>query len=124
MTYYIGGEINQIDILGVNNARFYYALRRSDDGSLYFTKVDQISGTDTITINIAGPATDNFEDFAFGVDFFDGRLAIDHSRPYPNLYPDQYRWDTKNCYYYINAAGNLVVRINQAYAYDPEQIIS
>jgi hypothetical protein len=91
---------------------------------LYFTKIDQISSTDTITLNVAGSTDNNFESFEYGIDFFDGRLAADHSRPYPNLAFDQYRWDGKNCYYYINANGELVVRINQVYTYSQDQIIS
>jgi len=128
MTYYIGNEFNSNDILGEGNPRFFYALRRQDNGAdsgtLYFTKIDQISSTDTITLNVAGSSDNNFESFEYGIDFFDGRLAADHSRPYPNLAFDQYRWDGKNCYYYINANGELVVRINQVYTYSQEQIVS
>ena len=128
MTYYIGGEIALNDILGEGNPRFFYALRRQDDGTnagnLYFTKIDQLSSTDTITLNAPGTSDNNFESFEYGIDFFDGRLASDHSRPYPNLAFDQYRWDGKNCYYYINANGELIVRINQVYPYAQDQIIS
>jgi hypothetical protein len=128
MTYYIGGEYSTGEILGEGNPRFFYALRRQDEGTaagtLYFTKIDQISSTDTITLNVIGSTTNNFESFEYGIDFFDGRLAADHSRPYPNLAFDQYRWDGKNCYYYINANGELVVRINQVYTYSQDQIIS
>ena len=127
MTYYIGGEIALNDILGEGNPRFFYALRRQDDGvttgNLYFTKIDQLSSTDTITLNVPGSSANNFETFEYGIDFFDGRLASDHSRPYPNLAFDQYRWDGKNCYYYINANGELVVRINQVYTYSGDEII-
>lgn len=127
MTYYIGGEINQSDILGEGNPRFFYALRRQDGGAntgnLYFTKIDQLSSTDVITLNEPGSTANNFESFEYGIDFFDGRLASDHSRPYPNLAFDQYRWDGKNCYYYINANGELVVRINQVYTYSGDEII-
>jgi hypothetical protein len=124
MTYYIGGEYNLSDILGDGNPRYFYALRRTDEGTLYFSKIDQLKDTDSITVNVPGPNASNFEQFEYGVDFFDGRLATDHSRPYPNLYFDQYRWDGKNCYYYINeATGELIVRINQAYTYDPSQIV-
>ena len=127
MTYYIGGEIALNDILGEGNPRFFYALRRQDDGvttgNLYFTKIDQLSSTDTITLNVPGSSANNFETFEYGIDFFDGRLASDHSRPYPNLAFDQYRWDGKNCYYYINANGELIVRINQVYTYSGDEII-
>jgi hypothetical protein len=89
-----------------------------------FTKVDQIASSASISINVAGSNGNNFENFEYGVDFFDGRLATDHSRPYTNLYFDQYRWDSKNSYYYIDAQGNLVVRINSNYVYTAEQIVS
>ena len=117
MTYYIGGEANTIDLLGPGNPRYFYGLRRTDDGSLYFTKVDQITSTEEITVNVIGPGAGNWENFEWGVDFFDGRLGSDHSRPYPNLYFDQYRWDQRNMYYYINATGQLAVRIGQPYNY-------
>ncbi len=123
MTYYVGA-VSTVDLLGNDNPRFFYGLRRSDRGTLYFTKVGQLIGSDSVRINIPGPAADDFEDFEYGVDFFDGRLAEDHSRPYANLNFDQYRWDQRNCYYYINESGELVIRVNQAYEYDPSQIVS
>lgn len=128
MTYYVGGEISLNDMLGEGNPRYLYALSRQDgggdDGTLYFYKIDQLRDTDTITLNVAGPNSGNFEQFEYGIDFFDGRLAVDHSRPYPNLAFDQYRWDGKDCYYYINANGELVVRLNQSYTYSQDQIVN
>jgi hypothetical protein len=127
MTYYVG-QLSSLELLGEGNPRFFYGLRRQDsgnnDGTLFFTKVDQLSSTDTITINVPGSNANNFESFEYGVDFFDGRKASDHSRPFTNLQFDQYRWDSKNCYYYINSAGELIVRINQAYTYSQDQIVS
>jgi hypothetical protein len=122
MTYYVGNE-NPIDSL-VDGGRYFYGIRRTDDGTLYFTRVDQLSALGTLTINIPGPGNENFESFEYGVDFFDGRLATDHSRPFPNLYYDQYRWDNKSCYYYIDDTGSLRVRTNQPYVYDMSQIYS
>lgn len=124
MTYYVGGEISLNEVLGEGNPRFFYALRRGDDNILYFSKIDQIKDVDTITLNVPGSADNNFESFEYGIDFFDGRLAADHSRPYPNLAFDQYRWDGKDCYYYINAQGELVVRINKSYPYTEDQIVT
>lgn len=123
MTYYVGNEYNLSDLLGEGNPRFFYGLRRTDDGMLYFDKIDQLSSTDTLTLNVPGESANNFENFEYGIDFFDGRSATDHSRPYPNLYFDQYRFDSKNCYYYIDTQGNLVVRVNQAYTYTGAQTI-
>lgn len=123
MTYYIGNENSLSDLLGAGQSRYFYGLRRTDDGLLYFTKIDQLTDDSTVTINIAGSNENNYEEFTYGTDYFDGRLELDHSRPYPNLYFDQYRWDTKNCSYYINDNGELVVRINKEYPYTPDQIV-
>jgi hypothetical protein len=124
MTFYVGNEYSLNDLLGEGNPRFFYGLRRLDDGTLFFNKVDQLTSSASIAVNVPGPNSQNFENFEYGVDFFDGRLATDHSRPYPNLYFDQYRWDSKNCYYYIDSQGQLVVRINQSYTYSAAQIVS
>lgn len=122
MTYYVG-NIDTKQILGDGNPRYFLALRRNDQGELFFAKVDQIKDTDIILINEPGPAEDNFTEFEYGIDFYDGRLESDHSRPYANLYWDQYRWDDRLCFYYLDSDGNLVCRINQAYTYQPEQIV-
>lgn len=122
MTYYVG-QVSLTDLLGNDNPRFFYGIKRDEAGTLYFTKIGQLIGTESVRINVPGPASQDFEDFEYGVDFFDGRLAEDHSRPYANLNFDQYRWDQRNCYYYINTSGELVMRVNQAYTYDPSQIV-
>lgn len=124
MTYYVGQDNDLNQILGSGNPRYFYALRRDDEGLLYFAKIDQLIDTDTITINNSGLTENDYTDFEYGVDFFDGRAEADHSRPYSNLQWDQFRWDNKNVYYYINEAGELIVRINQSYTYPPELIVS
>lgn len=124
MTYYVGGEVSQSDLLGEGNPRYFYALRRTDDGLLYFARIDQLKDTGTITINNPGPSAADFNEFEYGVDFFDGRAEEDHSRPFDNLRWDQYRWDNKNVNYYINEQGEFVVRVNQAYSYPPDSVVS
>jgi hypothetical protein len=124
MTYYIGQDNALSEVLGEGNPRYFYAIRRDDDGLLYFSKIDQLTDLGSITINNSGLTENDYTDFEYGVDFFDGRLAEDHSRPYSNLQWDQYRWDSKNVYYYINTAGEFIVRINQAYVYPPELIVT
>jgi len=124
MSYYVGGDLNSGDLLGEGNPRYFYGLQRLDDGTLYFYKVDQITSTASIPLNVPGSSANNFENFEYGVDYFDGRSATTHTRPYPNLIFDQYRWDSKNCYYYIDSQGNLVVRINQTYTYTQLQTVS
>jgi hypothetical protein len=123
MSYY-AGQTNIADILGSDNPRYFYALRRDEQGLLYFAKIDQLKDTGTIVINNPGLNQNDFSDFEYGVDFFDGRLDEDHSRPYQNLYFDQYRWDNKNIFYYINDNGEFVVRVNETYPYQPGSQIS
>ena len=36
---------------------------------------------------------------------------------YSNLEWDQYRWGSRNVFYYINDNGEFVVRLNQEYVY-------
>lgn len=122
MTYYIGA-IPNADLLGSDTPRYFYALRRTDDGLLYFGKIDQLKDVDVITVNDPGLSQNDFADFEYGVDFFDGRQELDHSRPYGNLHWDQYRWDNKQMYYYINSNGEFVIRVNQEYNLYPAEFI-
>jgi hypothetical protein len=124
MTYYIGQNNALSEVLGADNPRYFYAIRRDDEGLLYFAKIDQLTDLGSITVNNSGLTENDYTDFEYGVDFFDGRLAEDHSRPYSNLQWDQYRWDSKNVYYYLNTAGEFIVRINQSYVYPPELIVT
>jgi hypothetical protein len=124
MTYYIGQNNALSEVLGEGNPRYFYAIRRDDDGLLFFSKIDQLTDLGTITINNSGLTENDYTEFEYGVDFYDGRLEEDHSRPYSNLQWDQFRWDSKNVYYYINTAGEFIVRINQSYTYPPELIIT
>lgn len=123
MTYYIG-QNNLADILGTDNPRYFYGLRRDDAGQLYFAKIDQLKDDGAITINNPGLNENDFTEFAYGVDYFDGRLEEDHSRPYSNFYFDQYRWDGRNIFYYINDNGEFVVRLNKQYDYPPDSVVS
>jgi hypothetical protein len=122
MSYYIGA-IPNADLLGSDTPRYFYALRRTDDGLLYFGKIDQLKDVGVITINDPGLSQNDFADFEYGIDFFDGREAIDHSRPYENLHWDQYRWDNKQMYYYINDNGEFVIRVNQEYNLYPAEFV-
>jgi hypothetical protein len=76
MTHYVGNENSLDAMLGEGNKRYFYALRRTDDGTLYFAKVDQIKDNDeVIVVNEPGLAQNDFPDFEYGVDYFDGRSA-------------------------------------------------
>ena len=97
--------------------RFFYGLRRTDNGELFLSKVDQLKTTDSITINKPGDPSENYTEFEQSQDFYEGR-NINHDLLYKNLNYEQFRWDDRNIQYYINSEGELVARINQNYTYD------
>jgi hypothetical protein len=115
MSNYIGISPDQI-YNSVTN-RFFYGLRRTDQGELFLGKVDQLKKTDDLSINNPGDPENNFSNFQEGQDFFEGRDA-NHNLVYKNLNYEQFRWDDRNIFYYINEEGELVVRINESFAYD------
>lgn len=97
--------------------RFFYGLRRTDNGELFLGKADQLKNQDAIQINNPGDPSENYPNFEEGQDFYEGR-DVYHNIVYENLNYEQFRWDDRNIYYYINEEGELVARINQSYTYD------
>lgn len=113
-TYYLGTSPDEA--LG-DSPRYWYALRRNEDGELFFLRSDQLKDKDSIELNTAGVPSENFEDFEPGIDYFEG-VTQDHEISYDNLVWTQYRWDNRNMLYYIGAdEGRLIQRINQGYVY-------
>lgn len=111
--YVFGRDPNEL--IG-DQPRYFYALRRTDDGELYFSRVNQLSREDSIEINTIGDYEDNYNDFQVGVDFFEGR-DVYHNLVYQNLNYEQYRWDDRSMYYYIDDDGQLIIRTNTKYQY-------
>ena len=112
--YYLGNDPQTM--LG-DTPRFSYGLRRGEDGSLYLVRSDQIRDKDAIQLNDPGEDTENYNDFEVGIDFFEGR-DVYHNKVYENLRYEQYRWDDRAMFYYIDDDGQLVVRINNGYTYE------
>ena len=111
--YQFGG--NKDSVFG-DTPIYLYALRRTDNGEVYFARVDQLSQTDSIQINNEGTADGNFYEFETGADFFEGR-DTQHNLVYDNLNYEQMRWDDRDIFYYIDNDGNLVARVNAKYTY-------
>jgi hypothetical protein len=111
--YYLGRD--PVETLG-QSPRYWYALRRNEDGELFIVRSDQVTDKESYELNLPGAPADNFEDFEPGVDFFDG-VADDHESVYDNLKYTQYRWDDRSIFYYVDSQGQLVQRINQGYTY-------
>jgi hypothetical protein len=111
--YYLG--TSPAEALG-DSPRYWYALRRNDDGELFLLRSDQLKDKDSIELNLPGDPAENFEDFEPGIDYFDG-IQEDHEIEFANLVWAQYRWDNRNMLYYIDSDGRLVQRINQGFVY-------
>ena len=111
--YYLG---QSPDLILGDTPRYFYALRRNENGSLFLVKNDNIKDGQSIEINDPGASEDNYNDFEVGVDFYEG-LNVNHQQMFANLKYPQYRWDNRSILYYINAEGELVARINQGYVY-------
>ena len=112
-TYYLGQSPDEA--LG-DSPRYWYALRRNEDGELFLLRSDQLKDKDSIELNLPGEPSENFEDFEPGIDYFDG-IQEDHEVEYDNLVWTQYRWDNRNLLYYVDNQGRLTQRINQGYVY-------
>lgn len=118
-TYYIGTSPETA--LG-DSPRYWYAVRRNDDGELFLLRSDQLKDKDIVTINNPGGPSENFEDFEPGIDYFEG-IKADHEPEHDNLFWTQYRWDNRSILYYVDEEGQLVQRINFSYTY-PDGISS
>ena len=117
--YYLG--TTPTENLG-DSPRYWFALRRNQDGELYIVRSDQLTDSNSYDINIPGPPEENFEDFEPGIDYFEG-IDENHEPEYNNMYYTQYRWDNRSMFYYVDDEGQLVQRLFRTYTY-PEGISS
>ena len=112
-TYYLG--TTPTEGLGAS-PRYWYALRRNEDGEMFLVRSDQIIDRDAYELNIPGPPEEDFDNFVVGTDYLDG-LDVEHEPVKENMYYPQYRWDDRSLFYYVDDEGMFVVRINKGYAY-------
>lgn len=112
-SYYLG--TTPTEGLG-DSPRYWYALRRNDDGELFLVRSDQIIDRDAYELNIPGPPEEDFDNFVVGTDYLDG-VDLTHELVKENMYYPQYRWDDRSLFYYVDGEGMFVVRINKGYSY-------
>lgn len=112
-TYYLG--TTPTEGLG-NSPRYWYALRRNEDGELFLVRSDQIIDRDAYELNIPGPSEEDFDTFVVGADYLDG-IDATHELLKENMFYPQYRWDDRSLFYYVDNEGMFVVRINKGYTY-------
>lgn len=115
MSYYIGntpdGIFNSID------NRYFYAIRRNDDGELFLVKVDQAKPGETFTLNNGGIDSSSFQNFEQGQDFFEGR-DVYHELVYEELKYEQFKWDNRNMFFYVDDDGYFIIKVNEGHTYD------
>jgi hypothetical protein len=101
------------------NERYFYGIRRDEDGFLAVTKINMDTSTDAIEVqdlNSIGSIERTYDGFEDGVDFFDGVDAA-RNESFTGLKYEQYKWSADDLYYYVNGEGQLCVRINVPYNY-------
>ena len=111
--YYLG--TSPLESLG-DSPRYFYGMRRNSDGELFLIRSDQLKDAGDVELNTPGSTAETFDDFEAGIDFFDG-IDADHNVIYDNLKYPQYKWDDRSIFYYVDAQGQLVMRINKGYVY-------
>jgi len=123
MTYYIG--TSPTDVINGFIKRYYYGLRRNDDGELFLIKVDQLSGGDEniAVVKDCGIAAKNYLELEEGIDFLSG-IDEDHEIVNGNLRYSQFKWDNRSLTYFIDPAdGQFIQRLSETYVY-PDKISS
>jgi hypothetical protein len=112
-SYYLG--TTPTEGLG-NSPRYWYALRRNEDGELFFVRSDQIIDREAYQLNNPGAPEEDFDNFIVGTDYLDG-IGTDHELVKENMFYPQYRWDDRSLFYYVDSEGMFNVRINKGYSY-------
>lgn len=123
MSYYIG--TSPTDVINSFIKRYFYGLRRNEDGELFLIKIDQLAGGEenTVDINDIGVGSENYLDFEEGIDYLSG-INEEHEKIYDNLRYPQFKWDNRSLTYFINpTTGQFIQRLSQAYIY-PDNISS
>lgn len=108
---------NRTSALDEMSKKHFYGLLRNDDGEIFFTKVNASDPDAVLTVNFPGDPKDNYPNFEFGDDFYEGRNA-QHNIVYKNLAFEQFRFHDMNGYYYINEEGELVFKHNRPHTYE------
>lgn len=105
------GNFSQID------NRFFYGIRRTDDGELFLSKVDQTKKGQSVVINQGDVSPENFQAFEVGQDFFEGR-DIFHELVYETLKYEQFKWDNRDMLFYVDEDGYFTIKVNERHDYD------
>lgn len=103
---------------GMLQNRFFYAIRRNEDGELFLSKVDSAKKGDTVVVFTGEISAETLQNFEDGQAFFEGR-DVYHELVYPDtLKYEQYKWDDKSVFYYIDDDGQFTIKVNETHTYD------
>lgn len=114
MSNYVG--MNPEQIYGAIDNRYFYGIRRNDDGELFLVKIDQTKKGETVVIQ-ENISTSSFQNFEEGQDFYEGRDVF-HEIVYTDLKYEQFKWENRNILYYIDENGLFTLKINETHIYD------
>lgn len=112
---YVGFTSDQV--YGAIDDRYFYGIRRTDDGELFLVKVDQAKKGESVTLIQGDVTTNSFQNFEQGQDFFEGRDVF-HELVYEDLKYEQFKWDNRSLLYYVDDEGYFTVKINENHTYD------
>lgn len=119
MTYYVGNSPQ--DVLSGYLKRYFYGIRRNDDGELFVIRADQLTGDAVVVINDIGVDENNFLDFEEGINFLEG-IDATHDVVHPNLRYPQIKWDGRPLTYFVDPVdGQFILRVGEDYQY-PDNI--
>lgn len=116
--FVLGAESN----LSLNELRYFYALRKDDDGTLFVSRVDLNDKNDSINLFQNLPPVE-FESFTMpGDDYFDNRsdTTKELTHPRDEVKYEQWRWDSRLLSYFIDGDGNFTIAINEDKNYAEE----
>jgi hypothetical protein len=115
MTYYVGNSPQ--DVLSGYLKRYFYGIRRNDDGELFIVRADQLTGDSIVVVNDIGIDENNFLDFEEGINFLEG-LDQNHDVVHPNLRYTQFKWDGRPLTYFVDPVdGQFILRVGEDYQY-------
>lgn len=97
--------------------RFFYGLRRNDNGEVFLSKVDQTKKGESVQIATGNISGTSFTDFEVGQNFFEGR-DIFHELVFDDLKYEQFKWDNRDIFFYVDDDGYFSIKINEKHIYD------
>lgn len=104
------------------DVRYFYALRRDNEGNLYYSRVDLKDSQDSVVL-FPNVAPEDLETFTVpGKDYFDNRDPATHDLTYStqDVKYEQWRYDSRLNTYYIDDNGYFTLAANTDKPINPD----